>query len=118
MATRLGALTVTQAAAGILDNTADLTRYVDAAELAGDDELPDPEKVKAAAEKLATDKPALAKRRIAGDTGQGPAPARRHHRPSPTSPKSSAAPSASRSRRLETARSPRAGLGVVGPSTW
>ena len=72
MATRLGALTVTQAAAGILDDPADLTRYVDAAELAGDDGLPDPEKVKAAAEKLATDKPTLAKRRIAGDAGQGP----------------------------------------------
>lgn len=49
-----------------------MTRYVDAADLAGDDGLPDEVKVRAAAEKLAADKPGLAKRRVAGDVGQGP----------------------------------------------
>jgi hypothetical protein len=72
LAKRIGVMTVADAAGPILTDPADLTRYVDAADLNGDDGLPDPEKVKAAAEKLATEKPGLAKHRVAGDAGQGP----------------------------------------------
>jgi hypothetical protein len=72
MAKRISTMTVADAAGPILTDPADLTRYVDEAELAGDDGLPDPELVKAAAEKLAVEKPGLAKHRVAGDAGQGP----------------------------------------------
>jgi hypothetical protein len=66
------ALTVAQSAAGILAEPADLLRYVDAADLEGDDGLTDPDKATEAAKKLAAEKPHLAARRTAGDVGQGP----------------------------------------------
>jgi hypothetical protein len=72
MAKRISAMTVADAAGAILTDPADLTRYVDEVEMAGDDGLPDPVKVKAAAEKLAVEKPGLAKHRVVGDAGQGP----------------------------------------------
>ena len=70
-------LTINTAAAGVLASPDDLTRYVPAAELVDADGNPDAGKVKAAAEKLAKDRPHLAPRApaVTGDVDQGPRPA-------------------------------------------
>jgi hypothetical protein len=68
---RLLALSV-ERYAGALADPADLLTYVKAEDLLGDDGLPGPDRITAAANELLSRKPHLGNRRPAGDIDQGP----------------------------------------------
>lgn len=55
-----------------LQDPSDLAHFVKGNDLLDDDGAPDPDRIKAAAERLATEKPHLAARKVADDVGQGP----------------------------------------------
>lgn len=71
LGTRLLDATVRAHATALADPT-DLMTFGTADALMGEDGFPDPGKVTAAAEALATARPHLATRRVTGDAGQGP----------------------------------------------
>ena len=62
---------VVAGALGVLVDPSDLIKLGDPADLVDDDGEPSPDKIKAAAQKLATDRPHLAAKRVTGDVGQG-----------------------------------------------
>lgn len=68
---RLLAVEIASATSTILADPADLSTFAEAADLTGEDGLPDRDKIVAAANDLVARKPHLASRRPAGDVDQG-----------------------------------------------